>query len=193
MRFAVRYREDAPVRVAVGALVLLALAIGLTYFFHTADAGRFGFGTALAWALAMLGLAVLFIAVLLMRESRPTVRLGLDGLLDRRWSAKPIGWSNIAEFDPVHWFGIPVRWWACAWLTLRLIRRPACLHGSPVPSDWLHMMMCWCWCSALIARQTRWRHASWGLARRRSRWRRKLRPGRRAASMPHHRMADLHN
>ncbi|OYZ16856.1 MAG: hypothetical protein B7Y35_02780 [Sphingomonadales bacterium 28-64-96] len=107
MRFAVRYREDAPVRVAVGALVLLALAIGLTYFFHTADAGRFGFGTALAWALAMLGLAVLFIAVLLMRESRPTVRLGLDGLLDRRWSAKPIGWSNIAEFDPVHWFGIP--------------------------------------------------------------------------------------
>ena len=107
MRFAVRYREYAPVRVAVGALVLLALAIGLTYFFHTADAGRFGFGTALAWALAMLGLAVLFIAVLLMRESRPTVRLGLDGLLDRRWSAKPIGWSNIAEFDPVHWFGIP--------------------------------------------------------------------------------------
>ena len=48
MRFAVRYREDAPVRVAVGALVLLALAIGLTYFFHTADAGRFGFGMALA-------------------------------------------------------------------------------------------------------------------------------------------------
>lgn len=102
MRFAVRYREDAPVRVAVGALVLLALAIGLTYFFHTADAGRFGFGTALAWALAMLGLAVLFIAVLLMRDSRPTVRLGLDGLLDRRWSTKPIGWSNIADFDPVH-------------------------------------------------------------------------------------------
>ena len=107
MRFAVRYREDAPVRVAVGALVLLALAIGLTYFFHTADAGRFGFGTALAWAMAMLGLAVLFIAVLLMRESRPTVRLGLDGLLDRLWSPKPIGRSNIAEYDPVHWFGIP--------------------------------------------------------------------------------------
>ena len=107
MRYAVHYREDAPVRVAVGALALLALAIGLTYFFHTADAGRFGFGTALAWSLAMLGLAVLFIAVLLMRDSRPTVRLGLDGLLDRRWSAKPIDWRNIAEFDPVRWFGIP--------------------------------------------------------------------------------------
>jgi hypothetical protein len=106
MRFAVHYREDAPVRVALGAVALLALALGLTYFFQTADDGRFGFGTALAWSLAMLGLAVLFIAVMLMRDSRPTVRLGMDGLLDRRWSAKPIGWQNIAEFDPVRWFGI---------------------------------------------------------------------------------------
>lgn len=107
MRFAVHYREDAPVRVALGALALLALAIGLTHFFHTTDAGRFRFGTALAWSLAMLGLAMLFIAVLLMRDARPTVRLAMDGLLDRRWSAKPIDWHNISEFDPVHWFGIP--------------------------------------------------------------------------------------
>jgi len=191
MRFAVRYREDAPVRVAVGALVLLALAIGLTYFFHTADAGRFGFGTALAWAMAMLGLAVLFIAVLLMRESRLTVRLGLDGLLDRRWSAKPIGWSNIAEYDPVHWFGIPA-------VRLRLVDPdldpPASLFARLARAIGLVAHdECWCWCSALIARQTRWRHASWGLARRRSRRRRRPRPGRPAASMPHHRMADLHN
>ena len=108
MRFTVHYREDAPVRVALGAVALLALAIGLTYFFRTADAGTFGFGTALAWSVAMLALAVLFIAVQLLRDSRATVRLGLDGLLDRRWSPKPIGWHNIAEFDPVRWFGIPV-------------------------------------------------------------------------------------
>jgi hypothetical protein len=106
MRFAVHYREDAPVRVALGAVALLALAIALSYFFQTANVGALG--TGMAWSLALLALAVLFIAVQLLRDDRPTLRLGTDGLLDRRWSAKPIAWRNIAEFDPARWFGVPV-------------------------------------------------------------------------------------
>lgn len=62
----------------------------------------------MAWSVAMLAVAVMFIAVQLLRDSRATVQLGPDDLLDRRWSCKPIDWQNIAEFDPVGWFGIPV-------------------------------------------------------------------------------------
>lgn len=88
-------------------MALLALAIGLTCIFRTVDAGGFCYGTAFEWSVDMLTLTVLFITLPPLRDSTATIRLGLDGLLDRRWSLKVIGWQNFAEFDPVRWFGIP--------------------------------------------------------------------------------------
>jgi hypothetical protein len=106
MLFAVHYREDAPVQMALGALGLLILAVVLTFLFQSFDHAAYRFGGALAWVLAGLALAALGKAMLLMRDNRPAVRLGPEGISDRRWSPKPINWLNIAEFDPLRHFGV---------------------------------------------------------------------------------------
>lgn len=104
MRFAVHYREDAPARQALVALGMLVWAVGFAALFQRAGAP--GVGAAWAWAMALLGLIVLGQSVTVMRSNAPPVRLSNDGIRDRRWSDKPISWHNIAEFDPVHRFGI---------------------------------------------------------------------------------------
>ncbi|WP_310475761.1 hypothetical protein [Sandarakinorhabdus sp.] len=103
MNFAARYREEAPVRVALAGLGLLALAVFFTFYLQQKAPG---IGGVLVWILAFLALIALSIALLLLRDSRPAVRLGSDGIRDRRWSAKPISWTNIAEFDPVRCYGL---------------------------------------------------------------------------------------
>jgi hypothetical protein len=104
MNFAARYREEAPVRVALAGLGLLMLAVFLTYRLQMSAPGIVG---AMVWILAFLALIALSVSYFLLRDPRPAVRLGLDGIRDRRWSAKPISWLNIAEFDPVRSFGLP--------------------------------------------------------------------------------------
>lgn len=104
MNFAARYREEAPVNVALAGLFLLTLAVVLTLKFQQSGPG---IGGALPWLLMLLALLALGTAVVLLRDGRPAVRLGLDGIRDRRWSAKPIPWANIAEFDVVRWCGMP--------------------------------------------------------------------------------------
>lgn len=104
MNFAARYREEAPVQVALAGLGLLALAVVLTLRFQQSSPGV---GGALPWLLMLVALLALGLSVMLLRDSRPAVRLGLDGIRDRRWSAKPIAWANITEFDVVRWCGMP--------------------------------------------------------------------------------------
>lgn len=122
MSFAAGYREDTPVRVAFGALVLLAFAVALTFIAQILAIGSPSslldrllrlvglvpqtIGTAIVWTLAFVALLVLGVAVLLLRETGPTVRLDAAGIWDRRWSSHPVAWLNIAEFDPVRRFGV---------------------------------------------------------------------------------------
>lgn len=104
MNFAARYRENAPVQVALAGLCLLALSVVLTLYFQQSSPG---FGGVVPWALALFALVALSLAIWLLRDNRPAVRLGLNGIRDRRWSGKPINWTNITEFDPVRWYGLP--------------------------------------------------------------------------------------
>ena len=139
MRFAVHYREDTPARQALVALGLLVWALGFATLFQ--QAGAAGIGTAWAWAMAALGLITLGESVFVLRSSGPPVRLGMEGLRDRRWSDKPINWRNIAEFDPVRRLGVeavllrldnpdadpPTRWRARAARALLLVPGDAVL------------------------------------------------------------------
>lgn len=122
MSFAACYREDAPVRVALGALALLFAAVLLTFLaplFHASNGQSMldrvfraiglvpqTIGTAIVWLMAFIALLVLGLAVLLLRDTGPTVRLDAAGIHDARWSAAPVSWFNIAEFDPVRRLGV---------------------------------------------------------------------------------------
>lgn len=108
MRFAVHYREDTPVRAASVGLGLLTGAVGVASFLHGAGEKATGPVTVMAWIVAFIAVVMLFQSVRLLRDSTPAVRLGPDGLRDRRWSKKPINWRNIEEFDPVRRFGQPM-------------------------------------------------------------------------------------
>jgi hypothetical protein len=122
MSFAASYRENTPVKVAMGALGLLALAVALTYIAQIFAIGSPAslldrllrwvglvpqtIGTAIVWVLAFMGLLVLALAVVLLRETEPAVRLDAAGVHDLRWSSQPVGWLNIAEFDVVRRYGV---------------------------------------------------------------------------------------
>ena len=122
LSFAASYREDTPVRVAVAALALLAAAVGLTFLFQILDIGSqqsvldrllrmFGttaktIGTATVWTMAVAALLVLGLAILMLRDTGPMLRIDAHGVMDRLWSAKPVGWMNIAEFDAVRMRGL---------------------------------------------------------------------------------------
>ena len=124
MVFAASYREDTPIKVAFGGLGLLAFAVALTLIVQILGIGSPSsmldrlmrliglvpqtIGTLIVWALAVAALLILGLAVLLLRETDPAVRLDGNGLRDRRWSPQPVAWLNIAEFDAVRRFGVPM-------------------------------------------------------------------------------------
>ena len=122
MNFVASYREDTPVRIAFGGLAILALAVALTFVVQILGIGSptsfvdrvFRFlglvpqtiGTVIVWIMAMVASMVLGLAVVLLRQTGPTVVLDATGLRDRRWSSQAVSWLNFAEFDPVRRFGI---------------------------------------------------------------------------------------
>lgn len=106
MRFAVHYRDQLAVHVALGALALLIWAVDFSFLLRDAEHQATDLGLLLVWFMALLALAGLAKAAWLARSQIPAVRLGQDGIVDRRWSRKPISWFNIAEFDPLRRFGV---------------------------------------------------------------------------------------
>lgn len=117
MRFAVHYRQEFPVHVALGALALLIWAINFSSLLRDGDHLSTGPGLALVWFMVLLAAAGLLKAVGLARSRSPAVQLGQDGLVDRRWSRKPISWFNIAEFDTLRRFGV--------WVVQLRLKNPA--------------------------------------------------------------------
>lgn len=117
MRFAVHYRDQFPVHIALGALALLIWAVDFSFLLRDGDHLSTGPGLALVWFMALLAAAGLLKAVGLARSRQPAVRLGQDGIVDRRWSRKPISWFNIAEFDPLRRFGV--------WVVQLRLKNPA--------------------------------------------------------------------
>ena len=121
MSFAASYREDTSIRVALGGLGLLALAVVLTFIAQVSGfgsqssmlaqlMGAFGLsaqtiGMATVWFLAIVAVLVMAFAVTLLRDTGAPVRLDAAGVHDRRWSPQPISWLNIAQFDPASRFG----------------------------------------------------------------------------------------
>jgi hypothetical protein len=108
MRFAVHYRDQLPVHLALGALALLIWAVDFSFLLRDAEHPSTTLGVVLVWFMALLAMAGLAKAAGLARSTSPAVRLGQDGLVDRRWSRQPISWFNIAEFDPLRRFGVRV-------------------------------------------------------------------------------------
>ncbi len=125
----------------MAALALLATAVGLTFIFQILGIGShqsvldrlmrmFGttaqtIGTAIVWIMAGTALLVMGLAMLMQRDTWPMLRIDAQGVMDRRWSAKPVGWTNIAEFDAVRIRGLD--------LVLMRLKDPA----LDPPQQWL--------------------------------------------------------
>jgi hypothetical protein len=141
MEFVASYREDTPVKVAIAALALLATAVGLTFLFQIFGIGSpyslldrlmrlLGttaqiIGTVIVWLMALVAMLVMGAAVLMLRDRGPMLRLDRHGVMDRRWSSRPVGWLNIAEFDPVRLRGVD--------MVLVRLKNPA----ADPPDTWL--------------------------------------------------------